>query len=130
MPRRASSASRAGTPSRGRRETLRIEPATGIEPLPISARPAAKGEPVGAIGYPARDSRNDATVMGQVFQDIYNVKRFSPGFVMEVQPDGATFTTDYSTLGGNSGSAIVSPIMMSAKPAITAMSPGPADSAG
>lgn len=87
---------------------LRIEPATGIEPLPISARPAAKGDPVGAIGYPARDSRNDATVMGQVFQDIYNVKRFSPGFVMEVQPHGATFTTDYSTLGGNSGSAIVS----------------------
>lgn len=61
---------------------------------------------VAAIGYPARDSRNDSDVMLQVFGDIYDVKRFAPGRITSARK-GFIFTHDCSTLGGNSGSVIV-----------------------
>lgn len=88
---------------------LRVQPIDGLAPLPLSAEDARDGEPVAAIGYPARDgTRNDPAVMGQVFGNIYDVKRFAPGYVTGLRPREMIFTTDYSTLGGNSGSAVVS----------------------
>ena len=87
---------------------LRVQPLDDLEPLPIATRSVALDEVVAAIGYPARDIRNDAAVMADVFQNIYNVKRFSPGLVTGFDEESGAFMTDYSTLGGNSGSAVIS----------------------
>lgn len=81
----------------------------GALPAPI---PLHDGGPqaeryVAVIGYPARDSRNDSQAMVKVFGDIYNVKRLAPGMVATSPKKGWTFTHDCSTLGGNSGSAVI-----------------------
>ena len=65
------------------------------------------GETVAVIGYPAYDSRNDRTEMGRYFKGLYDVKRFAPGFLMPA-PDGQVLSHDCTTLGGNSGSPILS----------------------
>lgn len=66
------------------------------------------------IGYPARDWRNDSKVQDDIFKGVYNVKRLQPG---ELRPRQVTesfgndvnaLTHDASTLGGNSGSAVIS----------------------
>ena len=76
-------------------------------PLSLAAKDAAKDQWIGVVGYPAKDSRNDAGPMADIFKDIYDVKRFAPGKV--VKPGGDTWylTHDASTLGGNSGSAVL-----------------------
>lgn len=61
---------------------------------------------VAAIGYPAEDPRNDSFVMLRYFQNIYKVKRLSPGRLIGVEHDHY-FEHDCTTLGGSSGSAIV-----------------------
>lgn len=67
------------------------------------------GEIVAVVGYPAADPyRNDPNDMERYFQGLYDVKRFSPGFL---QPGGAGATVlshDCTTLGGNSGSPVIS----------------------
>ncbi|PRY26123.1 endonuclease G [Aliiruegeria haliotis] len=65
-------------------------------------------ELVAVVGYPARDSlRNDPTHMEAYFKGLYDVKRFSPGFLREA--GGATILGhDCTTLGGNSGSPVIS----------------------
>lgn len=71
------------------------------------------GRNIIAIGYPARDDRNDLDLQDQIFHKIYNVKRLQPGTVRpraEVQSFGNLVNAivhDSSTLGGNSGSAII-----------------------
>jgi hypothetical protein len=68
---------------------------------------------IAVIGYPAFDPRNDAAVQNQVFGGIYNVKRLQPGLLgrrnriksFEALVDAVTH--DSSTLGGNSGSAVI-----------------------
>ena len=61
---------------------------------------------VGAIGYAAWDgSRNERDVMDRIFDGVYDVKRVHPGEIVEVEPRFATH--DCSTLGGNSGSAMI-----------------------
>jgi endonuclease G, mitochondrial len=65
------------------------------------------------VGYPARDFRNDLKVQDHVFQGVYNVKRLQPG---KIRPRAKiqsfenlvnAMTHDASTLGGNSGSAVI-----------------------
>ena len=58
------------------------------------------------IGYPAFDSRNDADDQQRIFGGQYNVKRLAPGLVMQLRP--ATIAHDCTTLGGNSGSQVLS----------------------
>ncbi|WGM37668.1 DNA/RNA non-specific endonuclease [Caulobacter sp. NIBR1757] len=77
-------------------------------PLELSERPAAPGELVALIGYPAYDSRNDDSDQARYFRDLYEVKRFAPGRVMQVLGDGAQLTYDCTSLGGNSGSPVIS----------------------
>lgn len=67
---------------------------------------ADKPVELAVIGYPAEDSRNDAFAMRDIFKDIYNVKRLSPGRLMGVRPDGKLLEHDCTTLGGNSGSVV------------------------
>ncbi|TCS64531.1 endonuclease G [Primorskyibacter sedentarius] len=87
-------------------------PADGaaFTPAPIerAATDAEHGETVAVIGYPAKDSlRNDPTQMANYFLNLYDVKRFSPGFLIE--DGGMTILRhDCTTLGGNSGSPVIS----------------------
>jgi endonuclease G len=73
--------------------------------LTIAASDARNDSLVGVIGYPARDSRNGDAAMQQIFQDIFDVKRFAPGYVTSTTREALQH--DASTLGGNSGSPVI-----------------------
>jgi endonuclease G, mitochondrial len=66
-----------------------------------------------AVGYPARDDRSDLALQDQIFSGIYNVKRLQPGVIrareriQSFENEVNALTHDASTLGGNSGSAII-----------------------
>jgi endonuclease G len=77
-------------------------------PIPLAQDNVGANRDIAVIGYPARDSRNASEALSKVFGDIYDVKRLSPGQVTQVKPTDAFFLHDCSTLGGNSGSAVVS----------------------
>ena len=68
------------------------------------------GQMIVVVGYPQRDNRtNRIAEVNRVFEGIYGVKRAAPGEVMQVGLcRGSAFAHDCSTLGGNSGSAVVS----------------------
>ena len=88
-----------------------------VKPLTLSragAPPAGPAPDVVVIGYPAYDPRrNDVDVQRRVFHDLFNVKRLQPGKLLPrrgVESFGKTIealTHDSSTLGGNSGSAVL-----------------------
>ncbi|MEX0364561.1 MAG: DNA/RNA non-specific endonuclease [Ruegeria sp.] len=79
-----------------------------VTPLPRAEADAENGEMIAVIGYPASDgSRNDRTQMERYFQGLYDVKRFAPGFV-QVADDASRLGHDATTLGGNSGSPVIS----------------------
>ncbi len=87
---------------------LRVKKDAGLpEPLALAAKDAAAEQEIAVIGYPAKDSRNDSSVMSDIFHDVYDVKRFAPGEVVKPGADTWYLTHDASTLGGNSGSAVV-----------------------
>lgn len=87
---------------------LRVVRNPGLpEPLSLSRRRVESRQPIAVVGYPARDSRNEAGIMANLFQDVYDVKRFSPGEVVTVGRGAWYLTHDCSTLGGNSGSAVL-----------------------
>jgi len=72
-----------------------------------------EGKDIVAVGYPAKDWRSDLELQDRIFQGQYNVKRLQPG-VLRGRADIRSFenvvsavTHDASTLGGNSGSAIL-----------------------
>src|SRR5262249_37671372 len=62
--------------------------------------------PVAVIGYPADDpTRNSPQDIGRIFSSL-EVKNIAPGEVMDVRGD-TFFTHDCSTLGGCSGSPVI-----------------------
>jgi DNA/RNA endonuclease G (NUC1) len=73
------------------------------------------GRDVAVVGYPAFDPRNDAKVQDTVFGGVYYVKRLQPGKLRDrrdIESFGKNVpaaTHDASTLGGNSGSAVIDP---------------------
>jgi endonuclease G len=77
-------------------------------PAPITFSQAAQDdELVAVIGYPARDSRvPEQALMDHIFGDVYDKKRLAPGQVTGAKVDALTH--DCSTLGGNSGSVMLS----------------------
>lgn len=86
---------------------LRVAPSK-TKPLEFQTEPLKVRQPIATIGYPAADgSRNDVNVMQRLFKNIYGVKRFSPGEIDGVTDNGVLIH-DCATLGGNSGSAVVS----------------------
>jgi endonuclease G len=92
----------------GQPDVAVLELAEGAE-LPPPVRLAAgrrAADPVAVVGYPAWDSRNGEDAMRNVFRDIYDVKRLAPGYLIP-STDPATLQHDCSTLGGNSGSAVL-----------------------
>lgn len=77
------------------------------EPLTISGRDAKNGDLIGICGYPASDGgRNDRTEMERYFQGLYDVKRFSPGYIIHPRADVA-LSHDATTTGGSSGSPVI-----------------------
>ncbi|MET1085904.1 MAG: DNA/RNA non-specific endonuclease [Arthrobacter sp.] len=88
---------------------IRVTPDRGSSlatPIGLSAR-ADVDEMVAVIGYPARDSRiPDQQLMDEIFGNVYNKKRLAPGQL--IGSDSATVRHDCSTLGGNSGSVVLS----------------------
>lgn len=98
---------------------LRVEGLSGHRrPLPLSLTHAddLRGSEIVAIGYPAFDPRNSASVQQKVFNGVYNVKRLQPGVVRESRSVDSfdhnvlALTHDSSTLGGNSGTGIIDPV--------------------
>lgn len=65
-----------------------------------------KDDLVALIGYPAYDSRNDASAQARYFRDLYEVKRFAPGRILQ-KPKNGLLTYDCTSLGGNSGSPVI-----------------------
>ncbi|MBF4769883.1 DNA/RNA non-specific endonuclease [Nocardioides agariphilus] len=64
-------------------------------------------ELVALIGYPAFDSRNDVAAQEFYFHDLYDVKRYAPGKVLQPLGTETIFTHDCTSLGGNSGSPLL-----------------------
>jgi endonuclease G len=76
--------------------------------LELSDADGEDGELVAVVGYPASDPfRNDPTAMERYFRGLYDVKRFSPGF-LKAGGDDTVLGHDCTTLGGNSGSPVIS----------------------
>jgi len=72
-------------------------------PLATEVRPTVRAA---VIGYPAYDSRiPDIELMSRIYGDKYNKKRLAPGAVTAVQDK--LILHDCTTLGGNSGSAVI-----------------------
>jgi endonuclease G len=95
---------------------LRVEglpPGRPILTLGVRSPEELVGSDVVVVGYPARDDRNDLAAQDRIFQRTYNVKRFQPGKIRGRAPVKSfdytvpALTHDSSTLGGNSGSAIL-----------------------
>src|SRR5215472_1012959 len=85
----------------------------GALKLSIARPEELVGRNIVAIGYPARDDRNDMVLQDRIFGRTYNVKRLQPGTIRP-RAEARSFenqvnalTHDSSTLGGNSGSAII-----------------------
>lgn len=77
------------------------------DPIALADNEAVNKESVGLIGYPAYDFRNDADAMHRYFSDLYDVKRFAPGYVIKTTVD-SVLGHDCTSLGGNSGSVLIS----------------------
>jgi endonuclease G len=95
---------------------LEVEGLSGRTPLQLSLQDIGDldGRRVAAIGYPAYDpQRNDIAIQNQLFSGVYGVKRLQPGRLHKRRDTGSfkklvsAGTHDCSTLGGNSGSAVV-----------------------
>ena len=79
------------------------------EPIVLADSSTLTGEYLAVVGYPARDDRrNDPNAARDIFRDIYEKKRLAPGLLQrQATPNPISFQHDCSTLGGNSGSAVV-----------------------
>lgn len=89
---------------------LWIEAATFTLPSPFQLLSdkvkVEKDDLVALIGYPAYDSRNDADAQAHYFRDLYEIKRFAPGKILQ-PPSNGVLTYDCTSLGGNSGSPLI-----------------------
>jgi endonuclease G len=84
-------------------------------PLKLACRDSRDltGTQVAVVGYPAFDPRNPADIQQNLFNRLYGVKRLQPGELQGATraPSFGKFVNaaghDCSTLGGNSGSAVL-----------------------
>ena len=94
---------------------LRVAGLRDVKPLRLSHRVPEElnGQDIAVIGYPAKDPRNDVATQMQIFSGIFDIKRLQPGKLWERRTISSfrnqvnAVTHDCSTLGGNSGSAVV-----------------------
>jgi endonuclease G len=89
---------------------LRVQPQSGRDlaaPIALSQATPDADEQVAVIGYPARDSRVPETdLMDRIFGNVFNKKRLAPGQLTGISTN--EMQHDCSTLGGNSGSVVLS----------------------
>jgi V8-like Glu-specific endopeptidase len=78
----------------------------GRLPLTIESEAAESGQAIVAVGYPFEDKIRNPMFVSALFGDRFGVKRAAPGEVVGAE-EQAIFH-DCSTLGGNSGSPILS----------------------
>lgn len=93
-----------------------------VEGLESSAKPLklslmdislVVGREIAVVGYPAFDPRNDPDEQDKLFDSAYGVKRLQPGQLhprVDTESFGkivSAIAHDCSTLGGNSGSAVI-----------------------
>ena len=63
---------------------------------------------IAVVGYPAKDTRTNMSArMDEIYKNIYNVKRFAPGLIIGSSEQEGFLAHDCTTLGGNSGSAVL-----------------------
>lgn len=75
------------------------------KPIALAGKPRTTNS-VAVIGYPAYDSRiPDVALMERIYGSTYNKKRLAPGGV--TRTDATRILHDCTTLGGNSGSAVI-----------------------
>lgn len=94
---------------------LAVEGLPDRKPLVLSQRDLSGDGmiEVAAIGYPAFDGRNDRDVQNDLFRKVFGVKRLQPGTLggsQQTESFGKMVPAvrhNCSTLGGNSGSALV-----------------------
>lgn len=88
---------------------MRVKNKNNGQPLPPLielADSVEEGEVVVTIGYPARDPNiPDQEVVLRIFGNVYDKKRLAPGEIIKVSDN--ELEHDCSTLGGNSGSAVI-----------------------
>lgn len=90
---------------------LRVDPRgedgeTLPPPLVLDTSGARAGRWIAVIGYPGRDSRADPADRERIFDGVYDCKRLAAGQLTAV--DGKRVVHhDATTLGGNSGSAVI-----------------------
>lgn len=75
-------------------------------PIELSDAKIQIKQPVVVIGYPANDPRNPAAAVADIFGNVFQVKRLSPGEISG-NPKGFLINHDCSTLGGNSGAVVL-----------------------
>lgn len=86
---------------------LRVTGENLPSPLTLADTNPAVDDLVALIGYPAHDDRNDIDEMARYFRDLYNVKRYAPGKVIQELGSGSALRHDCTSLGGNSGSPLI-----------------------
>lgn len=85
-----------------------LELSQALPPLTLSRAPAKLNEVIAVIGYPAEDQRdNDPELIRTFFGETFDVKRCAPGVVTAGGSTTGELFHDASTLGGNSGSAVI-----------------------
>ncbi len=94
-------------------ETDGLNPRNGPLSLSTEAPADLTNREVAVIGYPALDVRNNIELQNRIFRRAFNVKRLQPGKlgtrakIQSFRKNVDAITHDSSTLGGNSGSAVV-----------------------
>lgn len=76
------------------------------KPLALDPGPVEAGHPVVALGYPMDDSLRNPLFIRALFGNMFGIKRAAPGEVSGLGEQ--SLYHDCSTLGGNSGSPILS----------------------
>ena len=87
---------------------LRLNPGKGppAHAIKLASKLLPSKTMVGVVGYPGRDPRiPDQDLMAKIFGNVFDKKRFAPGLVIGFEADALTH--DCTTLGGNSGSAVL-----------------------
>jgi S1-C subfamily serine protease len=82
------------------------QPPPPVIELASEAEPTDVGQWIAVIGYPANDSRANPADRQRIFDGIYDHKRLAAGRLTAVEPNGVVHH-DATTLGGNSGSAVI-----------------------
>jgi hypothetical protein len=101
-------------PVAGQRFPTPLRIARGDDPVTRGAL-AAAGRAVYVVGYPGNELSTTADLFSKIFSGVKSFKRLAPGEIMDdpgasgaaKDPHGWVMTHDASTLGGNSGSAVV-----------------------